>query len=203
MNTVLFTTDKEIILASASPRRQAFLQELGLQFSTVPASIDETPAAGESAESFACRMAGDKAEAVAACNPAAVVIGADTVISCGGEILGKPENPDHALVILKKLQGAPHTVLSALSLRCTQESLFTTVVRKTTVTFGSFSDAVLKAYIRSGEPMDKAGAYAIQGRGGFLVREINGSCSNVIGMPMHTLVTVLLSHGVISPCRAE
>lgn len=203
MKQPLFTTDKDIILASASPRRQAFLQELGLQFTTQPASIDETPQANESAENFVRRMAATKAEYISALRPKVMVIGADTVISFQGETLGKPISPADALDTLQKLQGKSHEVITALSLCCAQDNLSTTVSRATTVTFGHFSREILETYIRSGEPMDKAGSYAIQGQGGFLVKKICGSCSNVIGLPMNDLVTLLLTHNVISPYRPE
>ncbi len=203
MNQPLFTTNRNIILASASPRRQSFLQELGLQFTTKPAAIDETPEPEESAEDFVRRMAAGKAESIAGLRPDAVVIGADTVISHHGEILGKPASRADALTILQKLQGSSHIVMTALALYCRKDNLATTLVGATTVTFGRFPKDVLESYIRSGEPMDKAGAYAIQGQGGFLIEQINGSCSTVIGLPMNELVTLLLSHGVISPYRAE
>ncbi len=203
MNQPLFTTDRKIILASASPRRQSFLQELGLQFTTKPAAIDETPEPEESAEDFVRRMAAGKAESISSLHPDAVVIGADTVISHQGEILGKPASQAEALTILQKLQGTSHIVMTALGLYCREDNLAATLVGATTVTFGRFPKEVLESYIRSGEPMDKAGAYAIQGQGGFLIEKINGSCSTVIGLPMNELVTLLLRHGVISVDQAE
>lgn len=199
MNQPLFHTAKKIILASASPRRQTFLKELGLEFTVVPASIDETPFAHEPAVDFVQRMAADKAKSIAGLHPKAFVIGADTIISFQGEILGKPEDSSDALRILQKLQGTSHEVITSLSLCCIREKISTTIVRTTRVTFGNFSKETLTAYIQSGEPLDKAGAYAIQGQGGFLVQEINGSCSNVIGLPMNDLVTILLTYKVISP----
>jgi len=203
MNRPLFTTNRDIILASASPRRQSFLQELGLRFTVEPATIDETPEPGEPAEAFVRRMAAGKAEAVSNLRPEAMVIGADTVISLQGEILGKPAGPNDALTILQKLQGTSHIVMTALALYCREDNLYATVVGTTTVIFDRFPKEVLEAYIRSGEPMDKAGAYAIQGLGGFLIKKIDGSCSTVIGLPMNELVTLLLSHGVISADRTE
>jgi len=203
MNQPLFITNRNIILASASPRRQSFLQQLGLRFTIEPAAIDETPEAGESAEDFVLRMAAAKAESISGLRPDAVVIGADTVISHHGAILGKPANPAEALTLLQKLQGDSHVVMTALALYCSEDKLSAAVVGATTVTFGRFSDEVLAAYIHTGEPMDKAGAYALQGQGGFLIEQINGSCSTVIGLPMNELVTLLLRHGVISVDRAE
>ena len=198
MNRPLFTTNRDIILASASPRRQSFLSELGLRFTVKPAAIDETPEPGEPAETFVRRMAAGKAEAISSLKPEAMVIGADTVISFQEEILGKPTDPTDALTILQKLQGQSHIVMTALALYCRKDNLATTVVGTTTVTFGRFSREVLKAYICSGEPMDKAGAYAIQGQGAFLIEKIEGSCSTVTGLPMNELVSLLLNHGIIS-----
>ncbi len=199
----IFNAEKNIILASASPRRRDFLQQLGLPFTTIPATIDETPRNNESAVDFVQRMASAKAKSIATSWPDAVVIGADTVISFQKEILGKPENPGEALQFLQKLQGTTHDVITSLSLCGLQDCLDTTITRTTTVTFGHFSTATLQAYIGTGEPMDKAGAYAIQGQGGFLVQKINGSCSNVIGLPMNDLVTLLLTQKIISPQSTE
>lgn len=203
MSSPIFTSNMDIILASASPRRQAFLQDIGLHFTVVPAVIDETPQAGELPEDFACRMAQAKAETIGKENTGAVIIGADTIISFHGEILGKPDDHDHALSILKKLQGTSHQVITGLSLYCLEKNLQSTTSRTSTVTFARFTQKILEAYVLTGEPLDKAGAYAIQGRGGFLVQEINGSCSNVIGLPMSELVSLLLSHSIISPLNFQ
>lgn len=199
MKPPLFNTERDLILASASPRRQSFLRELGLQFTVIPANIDETPGAHESGEGFTRRISLAKAKSIGALHPQAAIIGADTVISHQNKLLGKPTNHTHALEILQQLQGTTHLVLTGLSLYCHHDNLQVSVVQTTEVTFGSFPREILEAYIRSGEPMDKAGAYAIQGQGGFLVSKINGSCSNVIGLPMYNLITVLLSHKIISP----
>jgi len=196
MSQPLFTTNRNIILASASPRRQSFLHELGLQFTTKPADIDETPEPEESAEDFVRRMAAGKAESIASLHPDAVVIGADTVISHHGEILGKPTSPAEALTILQKLQGTNHIVMTALGLYCREDNLAATLVGATTVTFGRFPKEVLDAYIRSGEPMDKAGAYAIQGIAAQFVKNINGSFSGVMGLPLYETVALLKQCGV-------
>jgi len=202
MSPPFFSSNKDIILASSSPRRQAFLRDLGLQFTIIPASINETAPSGEAPEIFARRMARNKAESIGMKNTESVVIGADTIISFHGKILGKPDNPDHALRMLTQLQGTSHQVITGLSLYCRKDHLHTTLCRSSTVSFAVFPEEILAAYIRTGEPMDKAGAYAIQGRGGFLVRKINGSCSNVIGLPMTDLVSLLLGHKIISVRRS-
>ncbi len=194
-----------IILASASPRRENFLRQLGLDFKIIPADIDETPFLDEGGENFASRMAASKVETIGKLYPDQVVIGADTIIYFQGEIIGKPENQEHALIMLKKMQADSHLVITGLSLFCQQTQLCQTITETSTVKFANFNDDILKAYISSGEPMDKSGAYAIQGIGSFLIKEIKGSCSNVIGLPMHRLVTLLLEHKIIehNALRAE
>lgn len=195
----LFLTNKPLILASASPRRRQFLSDLGLQFTVVPAELDETPVLGEMPAAFALRMAAEKAAAVARLRPESWVLGADTVVTLAGEIIGKPADAVHALEILRKLRGRTHEVITGVALNCVQEHCAECITETTQVTFADFSDAVLAAYVRTGEPLDKAGAYGIQAGGAFLVNELRGSCSNVIGLPLHRCIDLLLRHGVISP----
>lgn len=199
MNTSPFTTCKQIILASSSPRRIHFLKQFGLDFTSIAATIDETPLPGEMPDVFVHRMAVAKAESIGRQHPEAFIIGADTIICKRGKIIGKPENPDHALQTLQRLQGTSHHVITGLCLHLQISSLTIPIVKKTTIHFGSFSDTILRAYVRTGEPLDKAGAYALQGTGGFLVEKIDGSCSNAIGLPMNQLVRLLLEHGIIAP----
>jgi septum formation protein len=195
----VFKMCKPLILASASPRRQQFLTDLGLNFRCLPADIDETPEAGETPASFALRLARRKAETIAEQHPQAYVIGSDTVVTLNNRILGKPADAAHALDILQSLQGKTHQVITGLSLTCLHDNCFEYIVRTTSVTFSAFSDSILRAYIRTGEPMDKAGAYGIQGKGSFLVQTIQGSCSNVIGLPINTCTSLLLQYEVIIP----
>ncbi len=194
-----FTTCRQIILASSSPRRIHFLKQLGLDFTSIAAAIDETPLPGEKPDDFVLRMAKAKARSIGHCHPEAFIIGADTIISKQGEIIGKPENPDHALQILQHLQGTAHHVITGLCLHHKISSLKVPIVKKTAIHFGAFSDTILRAYVQTGEPLDKAGAYALQGTGGFLVEKIDGSCSNAIGLPMNQLVSLLLKHDIIAP----
>ncbi|MGX9728762.1 MAG: Maf family protein [Candidatus Electronema sp. VV] len=195
----MFTSLKPVILASASPRRQQFLRDLGLDFICQPADIDETPLSGEQPAAFARRMAAEKAEAVAASRPASWVIGADTVVTLDGQIIGKPADEGHALEILRALRGRTHQVITGLALVCQQDGCAETLAETSEVTFANFPDAMLAAYIRTGEPMDKAGAYGIQARGAFLVESLRGSCSNVIGLPLSACIALLLRRGVIAP----
>jgi septum formation protein len=199
----MFTACCPIILASASPRRQDFLSLLGLQHLTVPAEIDETPEIGEVAEAFALRMATAKAEQVAAAHPEACVIGADTVVALDQTIFGKPRNCREALTTLQTLQGLTHKVITGVAVIMQQRTIKEANSVTSLVTFDTFTEEVLQAYVDSGEPMDKAGAYAIQGKGTFLIRSITGSYSNVVGLPVNTVVQVLLRHGFIQPCDAS
>jgi septum formation protein len=199
----MFTTCKSLILASASPRRQQFLADLGLTFTALAADIDETPLDDEKPDVFACRMAEEKAEVIARQHPSSWVIGADTVVTIDDAILGKPNDAAHALEILRRLQGKKHQVITGLALHCVQEKCIKSLSKTTEVTFAEFSDAILSAYIQTGEPLDKAGAYGIQGKGGFLVRSITGSCSNVIGLPINICISLLLHHNIIAPLQEK
>ena len=186
-------------MASASPRRRDFLERLGLDFHALAVELAETPFPHEEPQDFALRMAQAKAEALADSHPDAWVIGADTIVTRGNLILGKPKDPDHALSMLQQLNGHEHLVLSAYALICRAEGHSVGRVVATKVTFHEYPAAVLAAYVRTGEPLDKAGAYGIQGIGSFLVREISGSCTNVIGLPVSDLIADLLHYGVVRP----
>jgi septum formation protein len=198
-NIFLFRALKKIILASGSPRRRDFFNDLGFDFKVITADVDETPSTGENPQTFAVRMAQDKADAVAIQHQDSWVVGADTIVTVDGLILGKPKDADDALKMLMQLNGRRHTVITAYSLICRHEEFCQTRSVATEVFFHLFSEKVLSAYVQTGEPMDKAGAYGIQGIGSFLVRTINGSCTNVIGLPISDLVTDLLHARVIEP----
>jgi septum formation protein len=198
----MFSTCQPLILASSSPRRQHFLRNLGLEFTVITADIDETPLPGEPPGTFARRMARAKAQAVAGTNPDSWVIGADTVVTLrDGTILGKPGHEKDAMAMLTLLNNATHRVMTGMCLCCIEQAVETTLVETTEVTFTNVPEKVLRAYIHTGEPMDKAGAYGIQGLGSFLVQSINGSCTNVIGLPVSRLITLLLAHKIIDTPR--
>jgi septum formation protein len=197
-----------LILASASPRRQQFLRDLGLHFEVVAASIVEEPEVEEEPSHFARRMALEKARAVSAHYPGAWIISGDTVVSLGKCILGKPRDKEDAVAMLLSLSGKEHLVETAFCL-CHGESaverLHSTVTK---VRFVDFDESVAWAYAATGEGLDKAGAYGIQGKGAVLVRTIEGSYSNVVGLPLCELHQVLEECGVIAlahllPERAE
>jgi len=195
----MFTACCPLILASSSPRRQEFLSQLGLDYRVMPAIIDETPTPGESPECFARRMAATKAEQIATVFPESCVIGADTVVALDGSIFGKPRDRHEALTTLKILQGQTHQVITGFAVYMQQRSIEEVKTITTLVTFDTFSDDILQSYIDSEEPMDKAGAYGIQGKGTFLIQAITGSYSNVVGLPVNAIVQVLLRHHLLQP----
>jgi len=168
-------------------------------FTVAAADVDESVRPGELPRAFVNRLAGEKASAVANDHPGAWVIGADTVVVMAGEILGKPAGPEDALAMLSRLSGRTHEVWTGFAV--INKARGAAVVRevRTGVTFVGAAREVLAAYVASSEPLDKAGAYGIQGRGGLLVERIDGSYSNVVGLPMAELVEELLRLGVIRP----
>ncbi|MEN8135923.1 MAG: Maf family protein [Thermodesulfobacteriota bacterium] len=194
----MFKNNGQMVLASGSPRRHRFLDELGLDFMVAVADVDEILRAGESPPAFVSRLAQEKAAAIAVAHSEAWVIGADTVVVVADEILGKPAGPEDALAMLTRLAGRSHEVWTGFAIvRGTSVAVIRAV--RTEVTFVRADPDVLAAYVASGEPLDKAGAYGIQGRGGLLVEGIVGSYSNVVGLPMAELVEELLRLDAIAP----
>lgn len=194
----MFKQQTSFILASASPRRQEYLASPGISFETIPAIIDETPMAGESSAAFAIRMAQEKSQTVAQNNKNSCVIAADTVVTLGQNIFGKPTTVEEARTILRKLQGRAHKVITGVAVHHARKNIDESFPVETEVVFEQYSDAVIDAYIATGDPMDKAGGYGIQSYGGFLVKSINGSYSNVVGLPMSHLITTLLKHNLLT-----
>lgn len=195
----IFKSRTRLILASGSPRRKKLLRELGLDFETLVAPEEGKPRADEDPRVFVLRAATEKAKAVSRLHPGAWVLGADTVVVLGKLILGKPLDPEDAARMLNLLSGKTHTVLTGFCLCKGSGAGHITRAVATEVAFAPFPDAVTAAYVRTGEPLDKAGAYGIQGPGGFLVETVNGSYSNVVGLPLAEVVMELLAHGVIAP----
>ncbi|QGG10748.1 Maf family protein [Enterobacter cancerogenus] len=172
-----------VYLASSSPRRQELLTQLGISFERIVTGIEEKRAEGESAQQYVCRLAREKAQAGVAQVPHDLpVLGADTIVILNGEVLEKPHDADHAARMLRNMSGQTHQVMTAVALADSQDVLDCLVV--TDVTFRVLTDDEIAAYIASGEPMDKAGAYGIQGLGGCFVRKINGSYHAVVGLPL-------------------
>jgi len=186
-----------LILASASPRRAELLRLAGFDFDVDPADVDETARDGESPADYVRRLASAKSAAVHGRRAEAVVVlGADTAVVVDGLILGKPRDDGEAAAMLRRLGGRTHEVLTGVSLRNGRTELNAVVI--TRVTFGALSDADIAAYVASGEGRDKAGAYAIQGLASRFVPSIEGSYSNVVGLPVATvaeLVSRLASGG--------
>ncbi len=185
-----------LILASASPRRAALLDQLGARYTREPAHIDEAQHMDESPPDYVQRIAQDKARAVGLRfpPPVYVVLAADTTVVLDGSVLGKPQDEEQAMATLSRLSGRKHTVLTAVCL-LSGEGMQCEVV-ETEVEFATLSEAVCRAYLATGEPWDKAGAYGIQGLGGAFVRSIRGSYSNVVGLPLSETWQLLGAHGV-------
>ncbi len=187
----VFDSNREIILASASPRRRELLALTGAQFRVVTADIDETPLPGEAPREYTLRLAEEKARAVLARHPESLVIGADTTVVHRGIILGKPLDAQDAIRILHLLQNDSHQVMTGVAV--VQGGHVQAAVETTNVFFGLMSIAEAEAYVATGEPMDKAGAYALQGRAAQWIRRIDGDYTNVVGLPMFRL-RELLAH---------
>lgn len=189
---------RALVLASASPRRRALLSELGVDFEALASDVPEQPLAGEDARAFATRVAREKAVEVAAGRPGHWVLAADTVVvRSDGEILGKPVDPDDARRMLRGLSGCAHRVLTAVTLLPPAGTPADEVLVESTVTFRALDEVEIAAYVDSGEPFDKAGAYAIQGGAGRFVVGVAGSYTNVVGLPVDEVRVLLRRHGLL------
>lgn len=182
-----------LVLASASPRRQELLRAAGIPFEVQPAHIPEDPLPGETAKGCAERLAREKAMEVARQRPRDLVLGADTVVVIDGQILGKPTDAADAARMLRMLSGREHRVITGVSLVvCGQWKVGSETTR---VKFSEISDKEIAEYIASGEPMDKAGAYAIQGTASRWIPRIEGDYSNVVGLPVALVWQMLKESG--------
>ncbi len=170
-----------LVLASQSPRRRELLTQAGIPFVVRMCDLDETPDPGEDPEDYVQRLAAAKAAGVH-CGPGETVLGADTAVVLNGKIFGKPIDNSDARRMLALLQGRKHEVLTGVSLRSAAGVV--TSYASTCVWFSALSDDEIKAYVASGEPLDKAGAYAIQGLASRFIERIDGSYSNVVGLPV-------------------
>lgn len=182
-----------VVLASGSPRRHELLTNLGIAFSVREPDIDESPHHGEMPVDYVRRVASGKSAAVAATTDE-LVIAADTTVDLESQILGKPVDEPDAESMLRRLSGRTHRVHTGLSVRLDGQELVE--VCTTLVTFVVLDDAAVRWYVSTGEPMGKAGAYALQGAGASLVDSVHGSVSNVIGLPMHLVVALADGVGV-------
>jgi septum formation protein len=181
-------------LASASPRRRQLLELIGVPHVVTPADIDETPGAEEHAPDYVCRLARQKAEAVWKLHTDLPVLGSDTTVAVGDDILGKPESQAECVAMLERLSGLTHqvhTAVTVISRAGTRVEL-----SSTDVTFRTLSRAEIDAYWQSGEPQGKAGAYAIQGLGAVFVSRVVGSYTGVMGLPLFETAKLLRHHGI-------
>jgi len=198
---------KPVVLASSSPRRRVLLRELGLGFSVRVPDVDERPLPGERPGPHVRRLALAKARAVArelapGCG-AQWVIGADTVVVLDGRILGKPRDAGDAQGMLARLSGRTHEVLTGVALVPAAGGRARTAVVRSRVEMKPFDEATIRRYVAGGEPLDKAGAYAVQGRGRQLVARVSGSLSNVVGLPLERLGRLLAAAGVSVPATVK
>ena len=183
-----------IILASQSPRRRELLALVGIPHEVRPADLDETVWPGEVPEAHAERLARSKAEAIATREPGAVVIGADTIVVLDGDILGKPNDEAEAAATLRRLSGRTHTVHTAVAVA--RDGQTVSGVESVEVTFRPLTDTQIETYIATGEPMDKAGAYGIQGYGAVIVERVHGDYFAVMGLALGRLVGLMSQVGV-------
>ncbi len=187
-----------LILASASPRRRELLQQTLLRFRVIPSRTEETRRREETPQTYVARIAADKARAVAERQPGFWVLAADTIVTLAGRVFGKPADLDNARQILTTLSGHPHQVLTAFVLLDTAGKTTAAEVVTSQVTFKELSASEVTAYLATGEPFDKAGAYAFQGKGRDLIAQVSGSHSNIIGLPMDEVTTALRAVGLLS-----
>jgi septum formation protein len=189
----------KLILASSSPRRAEILRNAGIAFEILAPEIDETPLPGETARAMVARLADAKARAAAAQLHAhgheCVIVGADTTVELRGEILGKPQDSANARAMLAKLSGRTHHVLTGIFLLRLPRNTTSAAIENSDVTFAPLTEKEIDAYVASGEPMGKAGGYAIQGLAGRFIHGVEGCYFNVMGLPLSRLYALLLEVG--------
>lgn len=186
----MFPLPHPLILASQSPRRRQILEMLGFSFTVYASEVDETPPEGLPAREIPQALAERKALAVSMLRPEALVLGSDTLVEIDDEVLGKPATGEEALGMLGRLNGRTHRVYTGVAL-ARGGALLGSSTGRTEVTFANAQESDLRRYASSGEPMDKAGSYAIQGQGAFLVKKIDGCFYNVMGLPVQETLNLL------------
>jgi septum formation protein len=192
-----------LILASQSPRRKELLEQAGIAFTVVHGNFDEDSIPLDEPNAYAKLLAREKANQIAAQYPDAWIIGADTIVCIDDAVLGKPSSKQNARSMLRQLSGRTHQVVTGYALvHQFQQRLITDAVT-TDVRFKPLSEAEIEWYVHTIEPFDKAGGYAIQGLGSFLVKTVHGSYSNVVGLPVCEVISLLYSEGVIQPGPGE
>lgn len=189
-------TGQKLVLASGSPRRKELLATLGIPFDVVTSGISEDVETTDGPVAMVQLLARSKANAVAQKLQEGLVIGSDTTIAFQGEILGKPVDEDAAKEMLRRLRGKRHQVISGIAIIDVATQRVAVSAVTTDIKMRDYSDQEVDAYVGTGEPMDKAGSYAIQGKGGALIQEIQGCYNNVVGMPLCELTKLLVEFGV-------
>ena len=187
----------KIILASKSPRRKYLLKQAGIQFSVIPSTIDESKIPVCEPYLYVKTLAEAKANDIFRLYPENVIIGADTIVVIDGTILGKPRSKDQARDMLKKLSGQTHQVFTGFCVKYPGDDNGYSDTVTTDVIFKNLTEKEIEWYIHTQEPFDKAGAYAIQGLGTFLVKKINGSYTNVVGLPVCEIIEILIKKEII------
>jgi septum formation protein len=187
-----------IVLASESPRRVDILRTLGISFSIIPPDVDETKLKDETPQEFVARISYEKANKVGQHFPDKWVIAADTIVVLKGKVLGKPMNERDAFNMLRTLRGKWHKVITGYCVLNLLKNVVYRDIVETKVFLRHMTDDEITRYIKTSEPMGKAGSYAVQGKGGYMVKEIKGSYTNVVGLPICEIAEALLSLGVLS-----
>ena len=187
-----------LILASESPRRYELLKPLGIDFNRVPSNVKEDSVCGESPEQHVLRLTESKGLEVGNRYPDCWVIAADTIVFIDGTILEKPESREEALGMLQQLNGREHRVLTGFSVRHVAKGVGDREAVQTVVGMKPLTQSEMEWYVRTGEPFDKAGGYAIQGIGAFMIQSIHGSYTNVVGLPMSELIQMMVRLGTIT-----
>jgi septum formation protein len=188
---------KKIILASASPRRRELLEHIGITFEVIPSGIEEEARDGEEPREHVLRLSQLKAKKIARRYDGAVIVGADTIVVLDNEILNKPEDEQEAFDMLSRLSGREHRVFTGFCVLDASDGTMQCEAVESKVRFKDLTPEEIRRYIKTGEPMDKAGAYAVQGKGSYMIKEIEGSYTNVVGLPLCELVEVLTRLKVI------
>ncbi|MGE0823216.1 MAG: nucleoside triphosphate pyrophosphatase [Candidatus Binatia bacterium] len=192
-----------LILASASPRRRELLETARVLFSIIPSNASEEPLPDEAPAAYALRVAREKAKAIAQQHPDHWILGADTIVVVNNEILGKPKDPADARRMLRLLSGQTHQVMTAFALIDEEGREYASQVVTSTVTFKPLTDSRIESYLATREPFDKAGAYAIQGQGAVLVERVEGSYTNIVGLPIDEVLVVLRAAGIYQEIEAS
>ena len=197
-----YRTIEPFVLASASPRRRELLIAAGLAFEIIPSDVDESVEGRKQPSDLVIGWAEEKAEAVAALCPGSWILAADTVVVLDGVVFGKPADASDAARMLKILSGRVHEVFTGVCLLHKENGVRRVQWASTRVGFKMLTDAEIRAYVATGDPLDKAGAYGIQGVGAFLIRSVEGSYTNVVGLPLAEALDLLMEYGVVGPRAA-